>query len=388
MSNAMDPRVTSLWKAAIIAATVVVLCITLLAGLWPFAFHVRNGATWLGNANGLAFARFATARGTSPFESRDLCPSPDNPFALELWFEPDSASGYGTILAIGNATYPENFSIRQSLGDIEVGHVLKSPRAGERARRVFLDDVLAAHKKALLTLTTETGKTQYYVDGRRIPRSKDLAIQCGDLKGTLILGTSTVSNDVWSGSILGIAAYNRALTADEVKRHFAAWNAPNTDGLELSLQPAALYPFVERTGSMIRDAQSNAPTIEIPKNYTILRKRFLQPFWEEFSWDRAYAIDLAVNVIGFVPLGICATMLLARVLGVSRPAALSILLCFGTSLLIEVTQAYMPLRYSGTTDLITNTCGGAIGAGIYQIAFRGLVGKRQSANPGAIRLPS
>jgi glycopeptide antibiotics resistance protein len=62
--------------------------------------------------------------------------------------------------------------------------------------------------------------------------------------------------------------------------------------------------------------------------------------------------------------------LLDTVWRVKHPTRAALLLCFVTSLVIEVLQAYIPVRYSGTTDLITNTCGGTVGAMVYQFLVR------------------
>jgi glycopeptide antibiotics resistance protein len=85
---------------------------------------------------------------------------------------------------------------------------------------------------------------------------------------------------------------------------------------------------------------------------------------KEFHATWGYVKDIVLNVAGFVPLGfvICAYLALSR----NRCKAI-VFTIFGAgmlSLAIEVLQAYIPRRVSGTTDIITNTLGATLGAAL------------------------
>jgi glycopeptide antibiotics resistance protein len=87
--------------------------------------------------------------------------------------------------------------------------------------------------------------------------------------------------------------------------------------------------------------------------------------WKEITHDRAYVDDVARNIVGFVPLGIAVYLYFLR-RRQSNAAMLTILLGFATSLTIEIVQAYIPQRFSGMTDIITNGSGTALGVLLLQ----------------------
>ena len=354
-------------RFGVILAAVVVTGVTLTAGLWPFAFHVENEASWSSNPHGLRFKRDSTATADSPFNGTTVCANQDGPFSLEVWLQPEKASGYGTVMVFDSDKQPDSLAIRQSLGDIEFIRSFRGPTGKTGIRHLYIDDVFAVDQRRLLTVAVDDRETRVFVDGKRIPRIHNLGVRCADLRGTLILGTATSLNDTFSGTLLGLAVYGRALDAREAADHYQAWTANPPTDLKQALNADALYRFNEGAGRIARNSVSDQWDISLPDNYSVRRKRFLQPFWEEFSWDRAYAMDLAINVVGFIPMGFCMAAFLGFVVGCRRSVAIAILLCFTTSLLIEVLQAFMPLRYSGTTDLITNTCGGLLGAFLYRL---------------------
>ena len=125
-----------------------------------------------------------------------------------------------------------------------------------------------------------------------------------------------------------------------------------------------------KSGSVIRSQVPSAPDLVIPERFFVLNKWFLEPFWKEFRPGWSYWKDVAVNIVGFIPLGFFFCSYFSLVRRIEHPASATIALGFVVSLTIEVLQAFLPTRDSGTTDLITNTFGTALGVISYGWSMR------------------
>jgi Na+/proline symporter len=128
----------------------------------------------------------------------------------------------------------------------------------------------------------------------------------------------------------------------------------------------ARYTFAEGSGKVIHNRAGAAPDLYIPRAFRLLHQPFLTPPWREFTFDRPYAIDVAINIAGFVPFGLILCAYLSWQRRWSRAAILTILAGAAISLTIEVLQSFLPSRFSGVTDLITNTLGTALGVALFR----------------------
>ena len=132
-------------------------------------------------------------------------------------------------------------------------------------------------------------------------------------------------------------------------------NVPKMTGV------AAIYLFKENKGRVAHNEVDSATDLIIPERFFILHERFLEVPWNEYRPDVAFWKNVAVNLIGFVPLGFCFSVYFSSVRNTSPVALLTIALGFVVSLTIEILQAFLPTRDSGMTDLITNTLGTGVG---------------------------
>jgi VanZ family protein len=81
-------------------------------------------------------------------------------------------------------------------------------------------------------------------------------------------------------------------------------------------------------------------------------------------WPRhVYRFDMAVNVLGYVPLGFLAVAALRPLRGIAA-FVLATLTAAALSLALEAAQSYLPTRYASNLDLLCNVIGGTLGAAI------------------------
>jgi hypothetical protein len=332
----------------------------LFATLWPFNPFPPNRVSWLADANGVRFGGPGVVLSKAPLLAAST--EDGNSCSLELLLRPASADVSTTILTFSGPDNPQQFAVRQWLHSLLVTRDTPTGQNSLKRTKFDVPHVFRPEKLALVTVTSGPGGTVVYVNGRHTQTFSRFAILPKDLSGQIVMGTSSVDYQPWPGEISGLAIYSRELSAPEVTQHYAKWldGSPNViadpDGA------VARYNFAERSGSEIRNSLPSGPSLEIPSYFQIPHKVMLKPVWKEFEATKAYFIDVVVNIVGFMPLGFVfgAYFLLAH----SRGKAILYATLAGGSLsfLIELLQAYIPQRFSGTTDIITNTLGTLLGA--------------------------
>lgn len=330
----------------------------LVAGLWPF--HApRNDVSWLSASNGLSFGKYgsivsAGLFAANPSLGRNAC-------TVEIWLEPHRVDYTGTILAFyQSADRSTSFSLRQSLSDLKLER--RTQEESPKKAEIYVD-VFSSLKPVFITVSSGESGVAIYVDGILVRKSSTFKVLSSDVTGQIVVGNAASTVDSWAGQVIALVVYQRELHASEVSQHFAAW----TEGKPPATTEDAIasYRFNERKGNVVHSQVATGPNLVIPERFLVLNQQFLERPWDEFFPGRSYWEDVAINIGGFIPLGLCFGAYFSAIQSIKRATWLTIGFGFAVSLTIEVLQSFLPTRNSGMTDLFTNTLGTALGAVIW-----------------------
>jgi VanZ family protein len=336
-----------------------VLAIILVAGLWPFDPFPANDVTWLKSGKGLNFVRNSLLLSRSPL---DLADPQWSSISLELWLQPAGSWQSKAILSIYSPENPRQLSLVQYHNLL----ILTKNRRDTNGRLV--DSTIGVEKAVypdtpvLVTITGGPQAASIYLNGKLARTFPGYTLNGSDLSGQLIFGTSPFERQSWHGEMRGLAIYGAELGPADVLAHYEKWMNSRQQALAKELVPTTFYDFHEGTGATIHDLNSASPDLLIPKYYFVPHKPMLQWPWKEYRFSRSYALDVAINICGFIPLGFLLSAFLWSTSRIARPVLTTIFIGALVSFTIEFLQAFIPERSSGMTDIITNTLGTAIGA--------------------------
>jgi VanZ family protein len=348
------------------AACICTLFIILLAGLWPF--HVpKNEVTWLTHEDGLSFGHHGAIISGSSFLAQ-----PDKASgSIELWLAPSLLRGAHTILSFdGSAHRGVPFSIRQLDDSLIVEQDNEDTNGNSWTAWSVVKGAFHARKPVFVSVILGPRHTAVYLNGFLY---KDFAIgdSWNNFTGQLVIANSPNNSDSWSGTIRGMAIYNRRLMQGEIFGHYLSWTRVNRPTLIGEPAPIALYLFHERAGDIAHNEFDRRTDLKIPIRYFVLHPPFLESPSRSYHPSWSYWKDVTVNVVGFVPFGFLTTAYFSSVRHMKGAGWVAVALGFLTSLLIEILQGFLPTRNSGMNDLITNTLGTTTGAILYLYIARG-----------------
>ncbi|MGO9138339.1 MAG: LamG-like jellyroll fold domain-containing protein [Syntrophales bacterium] len=164
---------------------------------------------------------------------------------------------------------------------------LPKPAKGGGCREVGLDDVLASSTDQFVTVTSGAGGTSIYLNGRREKTYPNHKLLSG-FTGTpfrLILGNSATGHSYWTGSLSGLAIYNRTLTSQEVVRNYMDWMNKGNPSASADNGCIALFTFDEREGTIVHNHTGNNNQLMIPEVFTPLQHIVLSPPWDDLRWN-------------------------------------------------------------------------------------------------------
>lgn len=346
-------------KALFLMAIVAVL----IATLWPFNPFPRNGVTWLRGTSGLKFQQPALVIGNGPL--KPLAAQGAESYTLELLLRPAGIRSVHTILAFYTSTRPHQFLVRQWRDGLVVTHNAAVESDRSRKIKFDVDHVFHPGKLILVTISSGTKGTTVFLDGQPVQSFPDFRISRDELLGEIVLGTSPTSFLPWSGQLCGLAIYSKELAPADAMLHYEQWTGPGGRPPDLN-GAIARYAFAEAAGNKVHNEVASEPDLEIPATFLVPHKSLLQSAPSEFKADWKYLSDVLTNIAGFVPLGLIVCAYFAWTKSRWKAILMTTVFCGMFSFVIEVLQYYIPRRGSGTTDIITNTLGAALGAGLMQ----------------------
>jgi VanZ family protein len=339
------------------AGTVLFLAVaaTLIAGLWPF-HSPANDARWDNTEDAIVFSRQGMVL------SRDVPAIPAGSHkgcSLEIWLKPAFTWIRGTPLEIYDHNTRRQFAIMQDDVDLVLRLSQGQSNGSDQQKSLRVEEVFRA-LDFVLTITSDGQTTKVYVDGVLASTSPEFHLPSKDLAGQMILGSAPLRDQGWAGRIKGLAIYDGELSASEVEKYQGQWRAGHMP-VKSSERTIALYGFHERVGKIVHDASGSGIDLEVPERFeTVDQLRFESPL-SEFQSQKSYFKNAAINVMGFMPLGFTVALF-----GIAchwkRTTFAAAIIGLATSFVIEYFQSYLPTRFSGVTDLLTNTVGACLGA--------------------------
>jgi hypothetical protein len=349
------------WRLTTLAMS---LALIVTAVLFPFDIHPRNGVRWI-EGGGLAFDGSGIALmdeslpGSAPFDEVTvalwlrLSPGARNwgsRHIVTLW---DGALPPPLVLGI-QSNRPFLFDRFEASSGPDYSQLHAAARL-ERDVPHFLVARISAERKAIL------------LDGRLIEEHPVELLRPGRpaFSGRLVVGDSPLTRRGVEAEIHGIAVFRRALTNDEIHRHYDVTRSGGIGAIDGAEDLALLLPLDEGQGHRAADRTGHA-SLYIPERYSGLPEAFLHPAGAWRQLRRINVLDVAINFSLFAIFGWALASALPPVAGWRRLwLAGCVVLISGTlSFALEWAQVHSPSRVADFADVLWNTLGGAGGAAL------------------------
>jgi len=332
-------------------ALVLVLMVTLTFGLLPRGSFKENWLEWDELPSRTEFGAYGVVHGEFP----DLSALSDHSHVLIFDFvivpRKFTSGEFRTMLQVDSVDDPEPFIIGQWENHLIIMQGYDFVNAEGRARLTvdigeFVDQELNVRVKL------NQDQNELLLNGQLVrshsPSNYDLVKE----DARITIGNSPDGKHGWSG---GIEKFDVTL-------------------LDLRNEQTKLlrrYDFNSRPDGRIIDLSESAQSLKIPKPGKFPDKRILQIA----SYDSLMAdnkVDLAVNFIGFWPLGFVVAIVLGNKIPFPRrymvPVCGATLVGALVSFGIEISQPLIPGRSSHFHDLLLNVLGAAAG-GLWYVLF-------------------
>jgi len=345
---------------------VLVTIATLWAGLDPKGYRFRNEVEWLEGRAGLRFGKFGRVH-TEPFIDQSMATALNRDgFTLRMTIDPAVVShgGFRTIACFHSVDAGSQLVVGQWRDFVIVmnGDDYNNKR---RWPRVTADVSMFAQRPLMLEVVSTPHGTGLFLNGELVETNSRLHLKLPATPdpGRLVLGNSVNASQPWTGEINFLELLARPLTADEIRARDQNARVSVQLVADPGARPWLRFRFDEPGGNTVRNHGALAATLSIPGPLHALGTRALAWAPESGLPGRALALDIALNFLGFLPFGAAVALVLMSTRRSSlRVIVVAVLSGMLLSLVIELTQAWLPSRDSSLRDLLLNTVGTPFGA--------------------------
>jgi hypothetical protein len=351
-----------------------------VAALWPFDFRPENHVSFLPDAGGVRFEVSSTSLRSDPggllFTPSALAypvgaaGQKGTSIEIRLMASSELSSCLKRIVEFRDAAGAWAFSLGQWRSFFIARAFIPDQPEVKPKREIGIRGALEAGRESFVTVTSGPEGTALYLDGSPIEQNRDLRLlgQTQSLEGaTLYLGNSPDLACAWSGDIYGLALYSRVMSPSEVRESFGRWKGdPASCGGFPDAATVASYRFGGSGGEIISDLSGAGNDLRMPSRL-VFKRDFLEPI----QFRRFNYVDVLLNILGFMPLGLLWVRWVTGAFGwqPGKSVWTAVLCGFAISLAIETTQVLLPSRVSSQTDVVCNTLGVLLGALAASVSF-------------------
>lgn len=356
--------------------SIVTASITLCLCWWPFNFRAKNDVL-VAPEQGKAFFNMgmvaakpynpghAFTKDTLQFDS-----SRGASFLFLLTPSEIPKNGLGCILTLHDGGKQSPLVIAQWQEHLAL--FVRAPEAKKGYREVGLRDQLKIGKTVSLTIVSTATETSVLIDGQPVANYPGFSLleSHGQTKGQIILGNNQHGTEPWHGSIERVIIHDQA-------NLFSPGSLPAN-------RPVIDYRFTDHNNETVVNQGKGRFLLYIPTRFVPRSPVFLAPMSrKEFGRSSTWQ-DVALNIMGFMPISFCFAPFSGRI--TSQPVwqfLLTVSLAFCFSLIIETGQVFLPSRHSSQLDLLCNAVGGLLVASCFFLSAHTNMGFSSSFAEGS-----
>jgi VanZ family protein len=353
--------------------TLVVVLIAIFFGLRPRAWFILNDLQPLPDERGIRFQGSGIAFVENLSLDRRL--SNQEPFTIEMAVTPDRIERWGSkpLLVLHDGADNRQLIILQYHQSLIV---MNGDDYSNRQRRprIVARDVLSNAETLHVVVTSGEQGTHLYVNGIRAAGRKDWRLSIPDQAKPLqlVVGNNIYARLGWTGRVHGLSILKEAISADLTMHHHDRWTAGKNFDYLNPADTLLLYTFEENSDHAFSDTSGRNHPLKAPVYLKALQRIVLAMPDNAFHLNQVAVMDMLINVLGFIPIGMVFYGFLQRFFSLNAKSHLlaAISLCALLSISIEIAQAWIPVRTSSFTDLVLNTLGGWVGAEATRARYR------------------